>query len=62
MAAVEGFDQVSVEPVVSDPKLPYSIKEGRFDRVYLRNTSSLANALICWTASAGERASTSSTL
>lgn len=29
-----GFDQISVEPVVSDPKLEYSIKEEDLPRVY----------------------------
>lgn len=29
-----GFDQISVEPVVSDPKLDYSIKEEDLPRVY----------------------------
>ncbi len=29
-----GFDQISVEPVVSDPLLPFSIDEGDLDRVF----------------------------
>jgi uncharacterized protein len=29
-----GFDQVSVEPVMSDPNLPYSIKEEDLPRIY----------------------------
>lgn len=29
-----GFDQISIEPVVSDPKLPYSIKEEDLSKVF----------------------------
>ena len=29
-----GFDQVSVEPVVSDPKLPYAITEEDLPKVF----------------------------
>ena len=40
-----GFDQVSVEPVVSDPMLDYSIKEEDLPRVF-QEYETLANELI----------------
>lgn len=41
----KGFDQISVEPVVSDPKLEYSIKEGNLPAVF-KEYEKLAKRLI----------------
>ena len=45
MAVGLGFGQVSMEPVVSDPMLDYSIKGGGFAE-YFRKYETLANELI----------------